>query len=146
MNDRYKLLEDALLKEADLLIEKAKSQGEKALYNLFKSAILKKYKDLFDKELSEGTVHKETINDAVEFCYTDICVSIRQIPKMNETEKEHMIQLGKQAKETVKPIIEKQLIKEGINSWWNTGGLKRLQSKLYIPVNQLVSFLNQLVL
>ena len=38
MNERqYKLLEDALLKEADLLIEKSKSQGEKALYNLFKS-------------------------------------------------------------------------------------------------------------
>ena len=45
MNTKYKQLEEALLKEADLLIEKAKSQGEKALYNLFKSAILKKYKD-----------------------------------------------------------------------------------------------------
>lgn len=45
---RYKQLEDALLKEADLLIEKAKSQGEKALYNLFKSAILKKYKNQYD--------------------------------------------------------------------------------------------------
>ena len=42
MNTKYKQLEEALLKEADLLIEKAKSQGEKALYNLFKSAILKK--------------------------------------------------------------------------------------------------------
>lgn len=35
MNTKYKQLEEALLKEADLLIEKAKSQGEKALYNLF---------------------------------------------------------------------------------------------------------------
>ena len=112
---KYKQLEDAILKEIDLLIEKAKSQGEKMVFEIFKSTILKKYKDLFDKELSEGTVHKETIDEAVEYCYTDICVSIRQIPKMNETEKEHMIQLGKQAKETVKPIIEKQLIKDGIN-------------------------------
>ena len=38
MNTKYKQLEEALLKEADLLIEKAKSQDEKALYNLFKSA------------------------------------------------------------------------------------------------------------
>ena len=112
MNERqYKQLEEAILKETDLLIEKAKSQGEKMFFELFKSAILKKYKDLFDKEL----VHKETINDAVEFCYTDICVSIRQISKMNETEKEHLIQLGKHAKEVVKPIIEQQLIKDGIN-------------------------------
>ena len=48
MNTKYKQLEEALLKEADLLIEKAKSQGEKALYNLFKSAVLKKYKDQYD--------------------------------------------------------------------------------------------------
>lgn len=112
---RYKQLEEAILKATDLLIEKAKSQGEKMVFELFKSAILKKYKDLFNKELSEGTVHKETIDDAVEYCYTDICVSIRQISKMSETEKEHLIQLGKQAKEAVKPIIEQLLIKDGIN-------------------------------
>jgi hypothetical protein len=112
---RYKQLEDALLNATDLLIEKAKSQGEKMFFEFFKSAILKKYKDLFDKELSEGNVHKETINDVVEFCYTDICVSIRQIPKMNETEKEYLIQQGKHAKEAVKPIIEQLLIKDGIN-------------------------------
>ena len=115
MNAKYKQLEDAILKETDLLIEKAKSQGEKMVFEFFKSAILKKYKDLFDKELLEGTVHKETIDEAVEYCYTDICVSIRQIPKMNETEKEHLIQLGKQAKEAVEPIIEQLLIKDGIN-------------------------------
>ena len=112
---RYKQLEEAILKATDLLIEKAKSQGEKMVFELFKSAILKKYKDSFDKELAEGSVHKETINDAVEYCYTDICVSIRQISKMSETEKEHLIQLGKQAKEAVKPIIEQLLIKDGIN-------------------------------
>ncbi len=112
---KYKQLEEAILKATDLLIEKAKSQGEKMVFELFKSAILKKYKDLFDKELSEGSVHKETIDDAVEYCYTDICVSIRKISKMSETEKEHLIQLGKQAKEAVKPIIEQLLIKDGIN-------------------------------
>ena len=66
-NTKYKQLEEAILKETDLLIEKAKSQGEKMFFELFKSAILKKYKDLFDKELSEGTVHKETINVNCQF-------------------------------------------------------------------------------
>ena len=85
------------------------------IVDLFKSAILKKYKDLFDKELSEGSVHKETIDDAVEYFYTDICISIRQTPKMSETEKGHLIQIGKNAKEAVKPIIEQLLIKGGMN-------------------------------
>ena len=52
MNTKYKKLEDALLNATDLLIEKAKSQGEKALYNLFKSAILQKYKEQYDVEIS----------------------------------------------------------------------------------------------
>ena len=53
MNTKYKQLEEALLKEADLLIEKAKSQGEKALYNLFKSAILKKYRNQYDVDIQQ---------------------------------------------------------------------------------------------
>ena len=114
MNTIYKQIEKSLLKEIDLMIERAKNQGEKSVFELFKSAILEKYKELFDKERSEGIVHKETIDDAVEYCYTNICVSIRQIPNMSETEKEHLILVGKEAKENVKPIIEQQLIKEGI--------------------------------
>ena len=115
MNTRYKQIEKSLLKEIDLMIEKAKNQEEKIVFELFKSALLKKHKDLFDKERSEGTVHKETIDDAVENCYTNICVSIRQIPNMSENEKEQMISQGKVVKGIVKPIIERLLIKEGIN-------------------------------
>lgn len=108
-------MEKSLLKEIDLLLERAKNQGEKMILELFKSAILKKYKDLFDKERFEGTVHEATIDDAVEYCYTDICVFIRQIPNMSENEKEQMISQGREVKIMVKPIIERLLIKEGIN-------------------------------
>ena len=76
MNERqYKLLEDALLKEADLLIEKSKSQGEKALYNLFKSAILKKYKDQYDVDIQQGEVKKETVDKSIDFLFENACVS-----------------------------------------------------------------------
>jgi len=34
---------------------------------------------------------------------------------LDETEKEHLIQVGKKTKEIVKPIIEQLLIKGGIN-------------------------------
>ena len=78
MNERqYKLLEDALLKEADLLIEKSKSQGEKALYNLFKSAILKKYKDQYDVDIQQGEVKKETVDKSIDFLFENACVSFR---------------------------------------------------------------------
>lgn len=37
-DNTYKLLEEVLLKETDLLIEKTKSQGEKIVFELLKSA------------------------------------------------------------------------------------------------------------
>ena len=70
-NNRYNLLEDALLKEADRLTEKAESQGEKALYNLFKSAILKKYKDRYDVDFQQGEVKKELVDKSIDFLFED---------------------------------------------------------------------------
>lgn len=69
MNTKYKKLEDALLNATDLLIEKAKSQGEKALYNLFKSAILQKYKEQYDIEIQQGEVEKDTVDKSIDFLF-----------------------------------------------------------------------------
>ena len=55
--------------------------------DLFKSAILKKYKDVFDEELTKDEVQKKNIDKSVGFCYTDICVTIRQCPTMQDDEK-----------------------------------------------------------
>ena len=76
-NTKYKKLEDALLNATDLLIEKAKSQGEKALYNLFKSAILKKYRDQYDVDIQQGEVKKETVDKSIDFLFENACVSFR---------------------------------------------------------------------
>ena len=76
MNAKYKQLEEAILKEADLLIEKAKSQGEKALYNLFKSAVLKKYKDQYDVNIQQGEVEKDTVDKSIDFLFENACVSV----------------------------------------------------------------------
>ena len=54
MKNRFKLIENILLKEDDLQIERAKSQGEKAICELFKSALLKKFKDSYDSDLQRG--------------------------------------------------------------------------------------------
>ena len=98
MNERqYKLLEDALLKEADLLIEKSKSQGEKALYNLFKSAILKKYKDQYDVDIQQGEVKKETVDKSIDFLFENACVSFRTLPNIKDPDKEDVIRQAQAA-------------------------------------------------
>lgn len=91
MNTKYKKLEDALLNATDLLIEKAESQGEKALFNLFKSAILKKYKDQYDVEFQHGVVKKETVDKSIDFLFEDTCFRFRALPQIEDSAKEEVI-------------------------------------------------------
>lgn len=94
--------------------DQAKDQATKMFADLFKSAILKKYKDVFDDELTKGEVQKKNIDKSVEFCYTDICVTIRLCPTMQDDEKEVFIQNGKELLPTIKSITTQILLDKGI--------------------------------
>lgn len=107
------ILEEALLQAADLTSEQAKDQSTKVIADLFKSAVLKKYKDAFDQELIQGTVHRRNIDKAVEFCYSDICFSIRRLSQISDEEKERLIHEGKQVKNLVKVSVERILVDKG---------------------------------
>lgn len=104
------ILEESLPKAVDAVKEQAKDQGTKMIVDLFKSTILKKYKDAFDEELNNGEVHQKNIDKAVEFCYTDICVAIRQCPTMQNDEKDDLIQKGKDLLPTIKGVVAQILL------------------------------------
>ena len=112
---RYKKLEDALLNATDLLIEKAKSQGEKALYNLFKSAILKKYKEQYDIEIQQGEVKKDTVDKSIDFLFENACVSFRTLPNIKDPDKEDVIRQAQVALPSWKAMVTRILIDKGIN-------------------------------
>lgn len=114
MNTKYKQLEEALLKEADLLIEKAKSQGEKALYNLFKSAILKKYRNQYDVDIQQGEVKKETVDKSIDFIFEDVCVAFRTLPNIKDSDKEDIIKQAQAALDSWKAKVTQNLINKGI--------------------------------
>lgn len=107
-------IEESLLLASDALKEQAKDQATKMIAELFKSAILKKYKDAFDEELAKGEVCKKNIDKSVEFCYTDICVAIRQCPTMQDNEKDDLIQKGKELIPTIKGIVTQLLLDKDI--------------------------------
>ena len=111
---RYKQLEEALLKEADLLIEKAKSQGEKALYNLFKSAILQKYKEQYDVEIQQGEVEKDTVDKSIDFLFENACVSFRTLPNIKDSDKEDVIKQAQAALPSWKAMVIQNLTNKGI--------------------------------
>lgn len=114
MNTKYKQLEEALLKEADLLIEKAKSQGEKALYNLFKSAILKKYKEQYDVEIQQGEVKKDILDKSIDFLFEDTCVRFRALPYIDDSVKEDVIRHTQTTLSSWKAMITQMLTDKGI--------------------------------
>ncbi len=112
--DNNKLIEEALLKETDLLIEKTENQGEKALYNLFKSAILKKYKNQYDVDIQHGEVKKETVDKSIEFLFEDACYSFRTFPKIEDSVKEDVIKRAQMLLGSWKAIVTQSLIDSGI--------------------------------
>ena len=114
MNAKYKQLEEAILKEADLLIEKAKSQGEKALYNLFKSAVLKKYKDQYDVNIQQGEVEKDSVDKSIDFLFENACVSFRTLPNIKDFDKENVIRQAQAALPSWKVMVIQNLTNKGI--------------------------------
>lgn len=106
----YEQFEEGLLTAVDVLSEQAKEQGTKALMDMFKSLVLKKYKDAFEYEQIQGQVHRKTIDKFVDFLYSDLCVSIRTHTRWSDDYKEQQILLGKTLlpsfKETICSILQ----------------------------------------
>ena len=95
-------LEEALLKESDLLIEQAKSQGEKMIYELFKAAVLQQYKDSYDVEVSLGEVRTETINKYVDYLFSETSAKFRQLPMVDDVTKNDVINFWKENLNVIK--------------------------------------------
>ena len=108
------ILEESVLIAADKVSKDAKDQVTKTIVNLFKSAVLKKYKDALDQELIQREVHKKNVDKAVDFCFEDICVTIRQYPKWTDEQKEKAVRDGEMMIGTVKDAVYQILANKGI--------------------------------
>ena len=98
-------IEENLLKAMDALIEKAQSQGEKAIYELFKTTVLKKKKKKKKVELPTGKVHKDNVDKAFEFHFSDACAAIRTLPDVSDDEKENVLKEAKSLKPRIKEVV-----------------------------------------
>jgi len=93
--DNRKVFEEGLLKAMDAIAEQANDNTTKILADLLKSAILKPYQEAYYQELSQGRVHKEHVEKAVDFYFSNICMSLRVLPYMNDEEKNREINVAK---------------------------------------------------
>lgn len=104
-------LEDSVLKAVDLVAEQSQDKVTKQLVDLFKSAVLKKYKVAYDDELASGKVHKKNLDKAVDFCFAEACFAYRQmnIVGVSDDVKEHEIRTLKSMLGSVKEMVRSTL-------------------------------------
>lgn len=112
--DNRKVFEEALLRAIDELAEESKDNSTKMLAELLKSAILKPYKEAYYRELADGKVHKENVEKAVDFYFSDICVSLRALPNLTDEEKDREIKAAKQHLSAIKHAVLKVLANNNI--------------------------------
>ena len=103
--DNRKIFEDGLLRAMDEMAEESKDNTTKMLAELLKTAILKPYKEVYYQELAGGKVHKENVEKAVDFYFSDICVSFRAFGNLTDDEKEREIRTAKQHLSVIKQIV-----------------------------------------
>jgi len=104
MNNR-KIFEEGLLRAMDALAEGSKDNTTKMLADLLKSAILKLYQEAYYQELAQGKAHKENVEKAVDFYFSDICVSFRALPNLTDDVKDKEIRTAKQHLSTLKQAV-----------------------------------------
>ena len=116
MMSEIQFLEDNVLQAVDAVAEQANNRVMRQLVDLFKSAVLKKYKEAYDRELTLGKVYREHLNKAVDFCFSEASVLYRQmqINGVSEQSKEEEIKKMKSMLGTVKDMVKNVLEKNGV--------------------------------
>lgn len=112
--DNRKIFEDGLLRAMDELAEGAKDNTTKMLAELLKSAILKPYKEAYYEELAQGKVHKENVEKAVDFYFSDICVTFRSLSNLTDEDKDREIKAARLHLTDLKQVVLSILAKNDV--------------------------------
>lgn len=112
--DNRKIFEEGLLRAMDELAEGSKDNTTKMLAELLRSAILKPYKDAYYQELAQGKVHKENVEKAVDFYFSDICVTFRSLPNLTDEDKDREIIVARLHLADLKQVVLSILAKNGV--------------------------------
>ena len=103
--DNRKVFEEGLLRAMDDIAEESDDNTTKMLADMMKSAILKPYLAAYYQELAQGKVHQENVENAVDFYFSDICVSFRALRNLTDEEKDREIKAAKHYLNSIKQFV-----------------------------------------
>lgn len=112
MSSNY--FETIVLNEIDSRLAQSNDQVEKLVLELFKTSILKKYKMVYDYEVLNIVVRRDTLDKCVDFLFTNACVTLRQMPNIDDATKDAEIETGRNLLDSIKMIVAMMLMDRGV--------------------------------
>lgn len=106
--------ETLVINEIDSRLDKSNDQVEKLILELFKTAILKKYKMVYDYEVLNNVVRRDTLDKCVDFLFANVCITLRQMPNIDDATKDAEIEAGRNSLDSIKMIVAMMLYDKGI--------------------------------
>jgi hypothetical protein len=107
--------ESLVINEIDSRSAKSNDQVEKLILELFKTAILKKYKMVYDYEILNNVVRRDSLDKCVDFLFTNTCKTLRRMPNMDDATKDEEIEAGLNHLDSIKMIVAMMLNDRGIS-------------------------------
>lgn len=106
--------ETLVINEIDSRLDQSNDQVEKLILELFKTAILKKYKMVYDYEVRNNEVRKDTLDKCVDFLFTNACIALRQMTNIDDVTKDAEIEAGRNSLDSIKMIVTMMLYDRGV--------------------------------
>lgn len=106
--------ETIVINEIDSRLEQSNDQIEKLILELFKTAILKKYKMVYDYEVLDNVVRRDTLNKCVDFLFADACITLSKMPNMDDATRDAKIEAGRNFLDSTKIIVAMMLYDRGV--------------------------------
>ncbi len=106
--------EAIVIDEIDSRLAQSNDQVEKLILELFKTSILKKYKMVYNYEVLNNVVGRDTLNKCVDFLFTNACITLRQMPNIDDATKDAEIETGRNCLDSVKMIVAMMLVDSGV--------------------------------
>lgn len=107
--------ESLVINEIDSRLAQTNDQVEKLILELFKTSMLKKYKMVYDYEVRNNVVRRDTLDKCVDFLFANTCKTLRKMPNMDDATKDEEIEAGLNHLDSIKMIVAMMLNDRGIS-------------------------------
>jgi len=108
-------LEDIIIQSVESTAAQMGTQVAKIVADLFKTALLKKYRSVYNQELTQGLVHGDYLDKTIDYYFAEVCFVARtKLKNISEQAKDAEINNAKLLLPEIKQYARKVLEGKGV--------------------------------